>query len=162
MNSWFLFLEPTVAEVVNKKNIILLKYLLILSLSVMLYSLSFLIFLYLSPIFLFWPLFISSLSDWHGEGRRQWHAGVWLCTEASSSLTLILSLLAFSHFDSLFLSLWFSLSDCGFGFWFCFDFLLWVLVHCRFIVVVGGCCGGGEDGFTMGLWRWLWIWVAIG
>ena len=76
MNSWFLFLEPTVAEVVNKKNIILLKYLLILSLSVMLYSLSFLIFLYLSSLFLFWSLSISSLLDWCGGGRHGLEDGV--------------------------------------------------------------------------------------
>ena len=31
-----------------------------------------------------------------------------------------------------------------------------------YVVVVVGCCGGGKDGFTVGLRWWLQIWVAIG
>lgn len=70
-----------------------------------------------------------------------------------------------------------SLSQIGFGFWFCFDFFFGgYRCICRFMVVaMGDYCGGGGDGFTMGLRRWLgsvrvggggafgfWFWVFFG
>ena len=49
------------------------------------------------------------------------------------SLTPILSnSLSFSHSDSL--------SQIGFGFWYCFEF---------FVMAVGGCCGDGRMGSLM-------------
>ena len=82
------------------------------------------------------------------RGRRRRHVGVWLCTEASFSLTPILSLLSFSPSDSL-------SQIVGLGFGFALIFLLWVLVHLQVY-------GGGEDGFIVGLRRWLRILVVIG
>ena len=61
---------------------------------------------------------------------------------------------SFSHFDSLFLSLWFSLSN-----WMWVLVLLWIFVvgiDAKFMVAtVGGCCVIGGDGFTVGLCRLL-------
>ena len=49
----------------------------------------------------------------------------------------------------------------GFGFALIFCYEYWCIYRFMLVVVVG-CCGGGKDGFTVGLRRWLQIWVAIG
>ena len=66
---------------------------------------------------------------------------MWLCTKASSSLTLILSLLSFSPSNSLS-----QIVGLGFGFALIFCCGYWCI--CKFMVVaLGGCGSGGEDGF---------------
>ena len=123
-----------------------------------------------TPLFHFSSSFLSLLSliwclsqidvDWRStstvwtEGRR-WQRGglvidgdgvvVWSGGDGGFS---------FSNSDSLFLSLWFSLSN-----WMWVLVLLWIFVvgiDARFMVaVVGGCYVVGGDGFTVGLRRLL-------
>ena len=50
---------------------------------------------------------------------------------------------------------------CGFH-GFCFDFLLWVLVHLQAHGGGGGgCCGSDRDGFIVGL-QWGWVYCGGG
>lgn len=86
-----------------------------------------------------------------GWDRRRRRGGVWL--ETVASLFFHSPILSLSLTPILSLKLGFSL-----GLIFCYG------CQCisRFMVVaVGGCCGGGGDGFIVGLRRWPRIWVAI-